>query len=323
MLQRLSLGMLLLCAFSAAAACEWPGWQQYKQYYISPQGRVIDPSSPNKITTSEGQSYGLFFARWQRPADLRSAVGPTENNPAAGDLSARLPAAVGRERRQAVEGAGRQFGVGCRSVDRLQPARSRPPVEKPALSNHGTLLLQRIGREEVADIPGTGLMLLPGKVGFVAEDRWRLNPSYLPPQLLARFAALNGPWRAMRQSISGCGWTLRRTASHRTGWCGGSVPAGSRIPSSRTSAATTPFGFICGPACWRTTMSTRRRCSNASSRWRSSPPNRACRRKNRYRQRQNHRHRPGRLFRLDAADVGDAGRGTDDTAATHQRISAG
>ena len=62
MLQRLSLGMLLLCAFSAAAACEWPGWQQYKQYYISPQGRVIDPSSPNKITTSEGQSYGLFFA---------------------------------------------------------------------------------------------------------------------------------------------------------------------------------------------------------------------------------------------------------------------
>ena len=76
----------------------------------------------------------------------------------------------------------------------------------------GTLLLQRIGREEVADIPGPGLMLLPGKVGFVAEDRWRLNPSYLPPQLLARFAALNGPWRAMRQSISGCGWTLRRTA---------------------------------------------------------------------------------------------------------------
>ncbi len=63
----------------------------------------------------------------------------------------------------------------------------------------GTLLLQRIGREEVADIPGLGLMLLPGKVGFVAEDRWRLNPSYLPPQLLARFAALNGPWRAMRQ----------------------------------------------------------------------------------------------------------------------------
>ena len=259
----------------------------------------------------------------QRPADLRSAVGTTENN-----------------RRRAISAPVCPPGCGARATTSSgrcwTPIRRRMPIcgslttcSKPAACGKagvikpGTLLLQRIGREEVADIPGPGLMLLPGKVGFVAEDRWRLNPSYLPPQLLARFAALNGPWRAMRQSISGCGWTLRRTASHRTGWCGGSVPAGSRIPSSRTSAATTPFGFICGPACWRTTMSTRRRCSNASSRWRSSPPNRACRRKNRYRQRQNHRHRPGRLFRLDAADVGDAGRGTDDTAATHQRISAG
>lgn len=82
MLQRLSLGMLLLCAFSAAAACEWPGWQQYKQYYISPRGRVIDPSSPNKITTSEGQSYGLFFATVanDRPTFDR-LLASTENNP--------------------------------------------------------------------------------------------------------------------------------------------------------------------------------------------------------------------------------------------------
>ncbi|BFO07625.1 hypothetical protein GGER_01350 [Serratia rubidaea] len=64
----------------------------------------------------------------------------------------------------------------------------------------GTLLLQRIAREEVADIPGLGPMLLPGKVGFVKDDGWRLNPSYLPPQLLARFAALRGPWQAMQQS---------------------------------------------------------------------------------------------------------------------------
>ncbi|WP_024912386.1 cellulose synthase complex periplasmic endoglucanase BcsZ, partial [Chania multitudinisentens] len=64
----------------------------------------------------------------------------------------------------------------------------------------GTLLLQRIGREEVADIPGLGVMLLPGKVGFVAGDRWRFNPSYLPPQLLARFAALSEPWKTMQST---------------------------------------------------------------------------------------------------------------------------
>ncbi len=133
--------------------CEWPGWQQYKQYYISPQGRVIDPSSPNKITTSEGQSYGLFFPGGQRPADLRSAVGWTENN------------GGGRSQRPFARGCGARATTSSGRC--WTPIRRRMPIcgslttcskpaacGKPALSNPGTLLLQRIGREEVADIPG-------------------------------------------------------------------------------------------------------------------------------------------------------------------------
>ncbi|WP_346826685.1 cellulose synthase complex periplasmic endoglucanase BcsZ [Serratia inhibens] len=201
-LKRLTFGMLLLCAFSASAACEWPAWQQYKQFYISDEGRVIDPSSPNRITTSEGQSYGLFFAL---VANDRSAFDKllewTENNLAAGDLSAHLPAWLWGEddkKRWTVldtntaSDADLWIAYNLLEAGRLWKSRRYQTL--------GTLLLQRIGREEVADIPGLGLMLLPGKVGFVAEDRWRLNPSYLPPQLLARFAALNGPWRAMQQT---------------------------------------------------------------------------------------------------------------------------
>ena len=55
--------MLLLAAFSVQAACTWPAWEQFKKDYISQEGRVIDPSDARKITTSEGQSYGMFFAR--------------------------------------------------------------------------------------------------------------------------------------------------------------------------------------------------------------------------------------------------------------------
>lgn len=54
--------MLLLAAFSVQAACTWPAWEQFKKDYISQEGRVIDPSDARKITTSEGQSYGMFFA---------------------------------------------------------------------------------------------------------------------------------------------------------------------------------------------------------------------------------------------------------------------
>ncbi|AHY05148.1 cellulose synthase complex periplasmic endoglucanase BcsZ [Serratia plymuthica] len=201
-LKRLTFGMLLLCAFGASAACEWPAWQQYKQFYISDEGRVIDPSSPNRITTSEGQSYGLFFALVanDRPT-FDKLLEWTENNLAAGDLSAHLPAWLWGEddkKRWTVldtntaSDADLWIAYNLLEAGRLWKSRRYQTL--------GTLLLQRIGREEVADIPGLGLMLLPGKVGFVAQDRWRLNPSYLPPQLLARFAALNGPWRAMQKT---------------------------------------------------------------------------------------------------------------------------
>ncbi|WP_448665324.1 cellulose synthase complex periplasmic endoglucanase BcsZ [Serratia plymuthica] len=201
-LKRLTFGMLLLCAFGASAACEWPAWQQYKQFYISDEGRVIDPSSPNRITTSEGQSYGLFFALVanDRPA-FDKLLEWTENNLAAGDLSAHLPAWLWGEddkKRWTVldtntaSDADLWIAYNLLEAGRLWTSRRYQTL--------GTLLLQRIGREEVADIPGLGLMLLPGKIGFVAQDRWRLNPSYLPPQLLARFAALNGPWRAMQKT---------------------------------------------------------------------------------------------------------------------------
>ncbi len=41
--------------------CQWALWNSFKQNYIK-NGRVIDTSDPRLITTSEGQSYGLFFA---------------------------------------------------------------------------------------------------------------------------------------------------------------------------------------------------------------------------------------------------------------------
>jgi len=38
-------------------------WQKYKQQFILPEGRVIDPSQ-NDMTTSEGQSYAMLRAVW-------------------------------------------------------------------------------------------------------------------------------------------------------------------------------------------------------------------------------------------------------------------
>ncbi|MDX1265812.1 MAG: cellulose synthase complex periplasmic endoglucanase BcsZ [Oceanisphaera sp.] len=196
------LGLVLLWSNGASAACDWPAWQHFQRAYISEQGRVIDPAGGRDITTSEGQSYGMFFALVADDRDtFAQLLQWTQNNLAAGDMTARLPAWLwGQDQQQ-------QWGV----LDSNSAADSDlwlayDLLEAGRLWQNrrylmlGTLLLQRIAREEVADIPGLGAMLLPGKNGFVDEQRWTLNPSYLPPQLLARFAAFEGPWQAMQHS---------------------------------------------------------------------------------------------------------------------------
>ena len=65
---------------------------------MSESGRVIDPSDARKITTSEGQSYGLFFAlaaNDRKAFDLLLAW--TRDNLAEGDLAQHLPARLGKK----------------------------------------------------------------------------------------------------------------------------------------------------------------------------------------------------------------------------------
>ena len=204
-LWRATLLMLLSgSACAASAVCHWPAWEQFQRDYISPEGRVIDPSTPHQITTSEGQSYGLFFALVANDRPLFDKLLQwTENNLAAGDLSAHLPAwQWGKQSPQDAASPWTVLDSNSASDADLWIAYNLLEAgrlwQNPRFQTLGTQLLQRIAKEEVVNIPGLGVMLLPGKVGFVHGDTWRLNPSYLPPQLLTRFSTLKGPWRAMQ-----------------------------------------------------------------------------------------------------------------------------
>jgi endoglucanase len=191
---------------AAAPACErWPEWARFKENFLDPGGRVIDPGSPARHSTSEGQSYGLFFALVANDRDsFERILRWTEDNLAGGDLTARLPAWQWGKR------ADGSWGV----MDENAAADADLWIayvltEAGRLWNSGRhtalgrVLAARILREEVADLPGLGPTLLPGPNGFrPGGTAARLNPSYVPIQLLRRMADLypQQPWTKLVSS---------------------------------------------------------------------------------------------------------------------------
>ena len=196
------LAVLMLAAAQVSAACQWPAWEQFKKEYVSSEGRVVDPADSRKITTSEGQSYALFFAL---AANDRDAFGKlfqwTQNNLAAGDLRAHLPGWLWGKKS---DEEWTLLDSNSASDSDLWIAWSLLEAgrlwQMPQYTEVGKALLSRIADEEVTDVPGFGPMVLPGKVGFADDKGWRFNPSYLPPQLASYFSRFGAPWLKLRDS---------------------------------------------------------------------------------------------------------------------------
>lgn len=193
--------ILMLCISIAASAsayavvshCQpsWPAWESFKNNLISHDGRVIDYSSEANKTTSEGQAYALFFALVANDrTTFDKLLNWTENNLAPDGFSARLPAwAWGRNSDgnwqilddNSASDADLWMAYTLGEAGRLWNDRGYL-----ALSS---LLANRILQDETFEASRLGRVLLPGIQGFVLdENRLRLNPSYLPMQLLKWFA---------------------------------------------------------------------------------------------------------------------------------------
>lgn len=206
--------LLWSCSLLPAwAGCDWPEWGEFKHDYISEEGRVIDPADGRRITTSEGQSYGLFFALVNDDRETFDRLLQwTEVQLARGDLTGFLPAwqwgvrsdgSLGVLDDNSAADSDLWIAYSLLEAGRLWQNHSYQSI--------GTMLLRRIAREEVARLPGFGPVLLPAPRGFTGEGRWTINPSYLPPQLLARFASMQGPWQEMHALLPAL---LTATAPH-------------------------------------------------------------------------------------------------------------
>lgn len=179
-------------------------WKSYTAAFMDDQIRVIDRDAGDR-STSEGQAYAMFFAL---VANDRSRFDGllhwTEANLASGDLSTHLPAW------EWGKGANNKWGVidsnSASDADvwmaytLLEAGRAWNQTRYTTL---GTALAKRIAAEEVAQIPGLGKTLLPGAQGFHHDNVFRLNASYLPPQLFLQLGheLPDGPWEQIVTQI--------------------------------------------------------------------------------------------------------------------------
>ncbi len=200
--------VVALSMFSAAGGCRqgpWLLWNSFAARFIDPQsGRVFDPGGDRR-TTSEGQAYSLFFAL---AANDRTAFDRvltwTQSNLAAGDLSSRLPAWLwGKDK----DGQWKILDANSASDADVWTAYSLIEAGRlwrdSADTNLGRAMLALVTKNEVANLPGFGFMLLPGSSGFQHKNSFTLNPSYLPLFVFERLALFDpsGPWRQIARGI--------------------------------------------------------------------------------------------------------------------------
>jgi endo-1,4-beta-D-glucanase Y len=214
-----------------ASVCAWADWSAFKRDLLSADGRVIDASTPRQITVSEGQSYALFFALVANDrAAFNKILQWTENNLAQGDLTAHLPAwiwgrtdidekgapvassaAAATSATSAAQSSKGTWGViDSNSASDADLWIAYTLLEAGRLWNErrftalGTVMARNIVRSETAILPGLGRTVLPGPQGFkLDKDSWRLNPSYVPLQVMRRFALAlpeASEWKAMLDS---------------------------------------------------------------------------------------------------------------------------
>ena len=188
---------------SCRVSTDWPLWDSFNERFAQEDGRIVDFNVAQMHSTSEGQSYAMFFALVaNQPERFERLWRWTVANLAGGNIAARLPAWQWGQRKDGTWGVIDNNPASDADLwlayTLLEAARV---WKKPAYEADARTLLARVIQDELVDLPGFGKMLLPGPVGFSFPEQklWRFNPSYLPLPLLRRFAQFDpkGPWSVL------------------------------------------------------------------------------------------------------------------------------
>ena len=187
--------LTVVAANSASAEPRlWPLWEDFKSLHLGPEARVVDTGDSRRITTSEGQSYALFFALVAGDEALfERLLTWTENNLASGDMTRRLPSWLwGRTsgRWQTIDANNATDSDMWIAYTLLEAGRlfNRPDYTQKAQAMMALL------KRDIRDVARLGPVVLPAEKGFDKPSGITVNPSYWPVFILRRFALEDPEW---------------------------------------------------------------------------------------------------------------------------------
>ncbi|MDO4936540.1 MAG: cellulose synthase complex periplasmic endoglucanase BcsZ [Sutterellaceae bacterium] len=186
---------LMSAIATGAAAQSWPMWESFKSSNVDASFRVIDHSDNRSVTTSEGQSYAMFFAL---VADDRASFDRllewTEKNLSQGDITKHLPSWLWGKN-----------GGNWTTIDTNNATDSDLWIaynlleagrlwNEPRYTEKARAMMELLKRD-VREVPNLGKVLLPGEKGFDHDGVVTLNPSYYPVFILRRLSAEDPYWK--------------------------------------------------------------------------------------------------------------------------------
>ncbi|MCD8338979.1 MAG: cellulase [Burkholderiales bacterium] len=197
-LKLLLVAALAFCLNTAFAA--WPLWDEFKACNLTEEGRVVDYSDAKLITTSEGQSYGMFFSLVANDREsFDKILDWTEKN-----LGEDQPAWLWGIPDGKDGHPGKVLDTNNATDSDMWIAYCLLEASRlwnaPQYAEKAKNYIAKL-KELVREIPTIGKVLLPGRVGFEEKGVITLNPSYYPLFILRRFAEEDPSWLPILQGL--------------------------------------------------------------------------------------------------------------------------
>lgn len=207
-----------------------PAWIAYREHFVEPSGRVVDPHAGNR-STSEGQAYAMVRALW---ADDRATFDLAwtwmRDNLQSGD-PARLPAWLWG-----------QSAAGRWEILDPQPAADADQLaawaliggarrwKEPAMAEAASALLAGIWSQETELVDGERVVL-PGPWAM-GKDPLVFNPSYQLPFAWRTFADFDREhdWASLIGPAYRRLHTCRGSSGLPSDWCYFDRATGARVP---------------------------------------------------------------------------------------------